>query len=57
MYPEYYAFHAGYGELVLPTDATTGEAAIRTALELLERHERDDPDYAAMREEVLDLLK
>ncbi len=57
LYPEYYAFHAWYGELVLPTDATTGEAAIRTALELLERHERDDPDYAAMREEVLDLLK
>lgn len=56
LYPNYYYFHAWLGDELMEHRPEEARSHVRNALRILDEYERSDPEYAAMREEVLELL-
>lgn len=47
LYPEFWQFHQSLARLLAPADTAAAAAHVRRAITLLERHERDQPFFAA----------
>jgi len=56
LYPNYYYFHAWLGDELMEHEPEEARSHVRNALRILDEYERSDPQYATMREEVLELL-
>lgn len=55
LYPEFWQFHQALARLVAPSDAALAAEHLRRAVELLDRHERDQPFYGAARSALTQL--
>lgn len=56
LYPNHWEFHAAVGELLLDQDPEAGKASLRRSLVLLEKYDRDDPDYKEIKGEIEEIL-